>query len=133
MIAKVCTQYNKAHILVEVNDIGGQISDGLHFEIEYDNILMTTQKGRAGQILGAMFSQRGSQLGVRMTKQIKKMGTANIKAIIEADKLVINDFNIIEEMSTLSEKINLGKQKKVVMTTIWLSRNIWLVSQSKIL
>ena len=45
---------------------------------------MTTQKGRAGQILGAMFSQRGSQLGVRMTKQIKKMGTANIKAIIES-------------------------------------------------
>ena len=104
MIAKVCTQYNKAHILVEVNDIGAQISDGLHFEIEYDNILMTTQKGRAGQILGAMFSQRGSQLGVRMTKQIKKMGTANIKAIIEADKLVINDFNIIEEMSTFVRK-----------------------------
>ena len=104
MIAKVCTQYNKAHILVEVNDIGAQISDGLHFEIEYDNLLMTTQKGRAGQILGAMFSQRGSSLGVRMTKQIKKMGTANIKAIIESDKLVINDFNIVGEMSTYTRK-----------------------------
>ena len=104
MIAKVCSQYNKAHILVEVNDIGAQISDGLHFEIEYDNILMTTQKGRAGQILGAMFSQRGSQLGVRMTKQVKKMGTANIKAIIEANKLIINDFKIIEEMSTFVRK-----------------------------
>ena len=65
---------------------------------------MTTQKGRAGQILGAMFSQRGSSLGVRMTKQIKKMGTANIKAIIESDKLVINDFNIIGEMSTYTRK-----------------------------
>jgi hypothetical protein len=104
MIAKVCTQYNKAHILVEVNDIGAQISDGLHYELEYDNILMTTQKGRAGQILGAMFSQRGSQLGVRMTKQIKKMGTANIKAIIESDKIIINDFNIIGEMSTFTRK-----------------------------
>ena len=104
MIAKVCTQFNKAHILVEVNDIGAQISDGLHYELEYDNILMTTQKGRAGQILGAMFSQRGSQLGVRMTKQIKKMGTANIKAIIESDKIIINDFNIIGEMSTFTRK-----------------------------
>ena len=104
MIAKVCTQFNKAHILVEVNDIGAQISDGLHYELEYDNILMTTQKGRAGQILGAMFSQRGSQLGVRMTKQIKKMGTANIKAIIESDKLIINDFNIVGEMSTFTRK-----------------------------
>ena len=104
MIAKVCTQFNKAHILVEVNDIGAQISDGLHYELEYDNILMTTQKGRAGQILGAMFSQRGSQLGVRMTKQIKKMGTANIKAIIESDKIILNDFNIIGEMSTFTRK-----------------------------
>ena len=50
------------------------------------------------------FSQRGSSLGVRMTKQIKKMGTANIKAIIESDKLVINDFNIIGEMSTYTRK-----------------------------
>ena len=40
-------------------------------ELEYDNILMTTQKGRAGQILGAMFSGRGTSMGVRMTKQIK--------------------------------------------------------------
>ena len=38
MIAKVCTQFNKAHILVEVNDIGAQISDGLNYELEYDNI-----------------------------------------------------------------------------------------------
>ena len=60
MIAKVCTQYNEAHILVEVNDIGLKYQMALHFEIEYDNILMTTQKGR-GQILGAMFSGRGSQ------------------------------------------------------------------------
>jgi len=103
-IAQVCTQYNKAHILVEVNDIGAQISDGLHYELEYDNMLMTTQKGRAGQILGAMFSARGSQLGVRMTKQIKKMGTANIKAIIESDKIILNDFNIIGEMSTFTRK-----------------------------
>ena len=104
MISKVCKQYDNAHILVEVNDIGAQISDGLHFEIEYPNVLMTTQKGRAGQILGAMFSQRGSQLGVRMTKQVKKMGTANIKSIIESDKLIINDFNIITEMSTYTRK-----------------------------
>ena len=103
-IFQVCTQYNKAHILVEVNDIGAQISDGLHYELEYDNMLMTTQKGRAGQILGAMFSARGSQLGVRMTKQIKKMGTANIKAIIESDKIILNDFNIIGEMSTFTRK-----------------------------
>ena len=74
-------------------------------ELEYDNMLMT-QKGRAGQILGAMFSGRGTSLGVRMTKQIKKVGTSNFKTLMEGDKLLINDFSIIEEMSTFSRKGN---------------------------
>ena len=75
-------------------------------ELEYDNVMMTTQKGRAGQILGAMFSGRGTSLGVRMTKQIKKIGCANIKTLIEGDKLLINDFDIIQEMSTFSRRGN---------------------------
>ena len=104
IIQQTCDGYNKAHILVEVNDLGQQVSDALQYEIEYDNLLMTTQKGRAGQILGAMFSGRGSQLGIRMTKQIKKIGCTNIKTLVEGDKLVINDFGIIEEMSTFSKK-----------------------------
>ena len=100
----MCNGYNHAHTLVEVNDIGQQISDALQFEIEYDNLLMTTQRGRAGQVLGATFSGRGSQLGIRMTKQIKKIGCSNIKTLIESDKIIINDFNIIEEMSTFIKK-----------------------------
>ena len=99
-IQKVCDGYNKAHVLVETNDLGQQIAESLQFELEYDNLLMTTQRGRAGQILGAGFSGRGSGFGVKMTKQIKKIGCSNIKTLIESDKLIINDFNIIEEMST---------------------------------
>jgi len=104
IIEQACKGFNSAHILIEVNDLGQQVSDALQYEIEYDNILMTTQKGRAGQILGAMFSGRGSQLGIRMTKQIKKIGCTNIKTLVENDKIVINDFGIIEEMSTFSKK-----------------------------
>jgi len=106
IIEKTCKAYNKAHVLVEVNDIGAQISDALHFDLEYENVLMTTQKGRAGQVLGQGFSARGSQLGLRMTKQVKKVGCSNLKTIIETDKLIINDFNIIEEMSTFSRRHN---------------------------
>ena len=112
MIQKACTAYNHAHILVEVNDLGAQISDGLHYELEYDNMMMTVQKGRAGQILGAGFSGRGSQIGIRMTKQVKKIGCANIKTIIESDKMVINDFNIIEEMSTFTRVHNSFKAEE---------------------
>ena len=104
IIQQVCTGYNKAHVLVEVNDLGQQISDTLQYECEYENLLMTTQRGRAGQVLGSGFSGRGSSLGVRMTKSIKKLGCSNIKTLIESDKVVINDFNIIEEMSTFSKR-----------------------------
>ena len=104
IIGEIAKRYNEAHILVEVNDIGQQISEALQFEIEYPNVLMTTQKGRAGQILGAMFSGRGSSLGVRMTKQIKRIGCANLKTLIEGDKMIINSFKIIEEMSTFAKR-----------------------------
>ena len=103
-IEKVCNAYNHAHVLVETNDLGQQIAEALQFELEYDNLLMTTQRGRAGQILGAGFSGRGSGFGVKMTNQIKKIGCANIKTLIESDKILINDFNIIEEMSTFIRK-----------------------------
>jgi hypothetical protein len=106
IIEQTCKAYNRAHVLIEVNDLGGQISDAVHFDLEYDNVLMTTQRGRAGQVLGTGFSGRGSQLGVRMTKQIKKIGCSNLKTIIETDKLIVNDFNIIEEMSTFARRHN---------------------------
>ena len=106
IIEQTCKGYNRAHMLIEVNDLGGQISDAIHFDLEYENVLMTTQRGRAGQVLGTGFSGRGSQLGVRMTKQIKKIGCSNLKTIIESDKLIINDFNIIEEMSTFARRHN---------------------------
>ena len=104
IIAEMAKRYNEAHILTEVNDIGQQIAEALNFEIEYPNVLMCTQKGRAGQILGAMFSGRGSSMGVRMTKQIKRVGCANLKTIFEGDKLIINSFKIIEEMSTFAKR-----------------------------
>ena len=106
IIETTAKAYNKAHLLVETNDLGQQISETMHYEIEYDNILMTTQRGRAGQILGIGFSARGTSLGVRMTKQVKKIGCSNIKDIIESRQLIINDFNIIEEMSTFARKGN---------------------------
>jgi hypothetical protein len=104
IISEIAKRYNEAHILTEVNDIGQQIAEALQFEIEYPNVLMCTQKGRAGQILGAMYSGRGSSMGVRMTKQIKRVGCANLKTLVEGDKLIINSFKIIQEMSTFAKR-----------------------------
>ena len=106
IISQTAKAYNEAHTLIEVNDLGQSIAEAMHYELEYPNILMTTQKGRAGQILGAMFSGRGTSLGVRMTKQIKKVGCANFKTLMEGDKIQVNDFSIIEEISTFSRRGN---------------------------
>ena len=104
IIERVAKHYNKAYILVEINDLGQQVADALQFELEYDNMMMVTQRGRSGQVLGGGFSGRGNQLGLRMTKGTKKIGTSNLKSLIEGDKLIIQDFDIIAELSTFIAK-----------------------------
>ena len=104
IIQKLGNAYNKAYVLIEINDLGQQVADAMQFELEYDNMMMVTQRGRSGQVLGGGFSGRGSQLGLRMTKGTKKIGTSNLKSLIEADKLIINDFDIISELSTFIAK-----------------------------
>ena len=42
IIHKVATAYNLAYVMIEINDIGGQVADALQFDLEYDNLIMTT-------------------------------------------------------------------------------------------
>ena len=104
IIERVAKHYNTAFILIEINDLGQQVADSMQFELEYDNMMMVTQRGRSGQVLGGGFSGRGNQLGLRMTKGTKRIGTSNLKSLIEGDKLIINDFDIIAELSTFISK-----------------------------
>ena len=104
IIERVAKHYNTAFVLIEINDLGQQVADSMQFELEYDNMMMVTQRGRSGQVLGGGFSGRGNQLGLRMTKGTKRIGTSNLKSLIEADKLIINDFDIIAELSTFISK-----------------------------
>ena len=108
IIHKIATVYNQAEILVEVNDIGGQVADTLQYDLEYDNLIMVNQRGRSGQVAGTGFSGKSSQLGIRTTKATKKIGCSNLKAMIEHDKMIIQDFDIIAELSTYILK---GKDK----------------------
>ena len=104
IIQKVAKSYNKAYVLIEVNDIGEQVGTILHFDLEYENILMCAMRGRAGQIVGHGFSGNKSQLGVKMSKTVKKVGCSNLKTLIEDDKLVVNDYEIISELTTFIQK-----------------------------
>ena len=100
IIHDVAKAYNQAYVMVEVNDIGEQVASALQFDLEYENLIMASMRGRAGQVVGGGFSGGKAQLGVRTTKAVKKMGCSNIKQIIETDKLIINDYNLINEWST---------------------------------
>ena len=103
IIHPVAMSYNHAFVLCEVNDIGGQVADIMQFDLEYDNLLMCAMRGRAGQIVGQGFSHK-SQLGIKMTSTVKKTGCSNLKALIEDDKLLISDYEIIAEMTTFIQK-----------------------------
>ena len=103
-IYDVATAYNHAFVLVEVNDIGGQIADMLHFDLEYDNILMASMRGRAGQVVGQGFSGTKVQLGVKMSTTVKKTGCSNMKQLIEDDKLLISDYDVIAELTTFIQR-----------------------------
>ena len=104
IIHQVVTSYNHAYTLIEVNDIGGQVADIMQFDLEYDNLLMASMRGRAGQVVGQGFSGSKVQLGVKMSTTVKKTGCANMKQLIEDDKLIFNDYDIIAELTTFIQK-----------------------------
>ena len=104
IIVNVAMKYNKAWILAEVNDIGDQVASLIYYDMEYENLLMTAMRGRAGQVLGHGFSGGKTQLGLKMAKAPKRIGCSNLKQMVEADKLIFNDFTIINELTTFVEK-----------------------------
>ena len=100
IIHDVANAYNMAYVMVEVNDIGEQVATALQFDLEYENLIMASMRGRAGQVVGGGFSGGKAQLGVRTTKAVKRLGCSNIKQVIETDKMIINDYDLITELST---------------------------------
>ena len=104
VINDVARGYNNAWVMCEVNDIGDQVASILNFDLEYPNVLMCAMRGRAGQIVGQGFSGNKTQLGVKMSVTVKKVGCANLKQIVEDDKLIFNDYDIINELTTFIQK-----------------------------
>ena len=103
-IYDIAKAYNQAFVLVEVNDIGEQVANALQYDVEYDNLIMASMRGRAGQVLGGGFSGGKAQMGVRTTKAVKKVGCSNLKQLVEDNKLIVQDFDCINELSTFIVK-----------------------------
>jgi hypothetical protein len=100
-IKTVGKKYNNAYVLVEVNDIGSQVADILHYDLEYENLVKGAFKGTKGQtITDSGIGTKRVQLGVRTTQPVKKLGCAVLKNLIEQDKLLVDDPDTIDELTT---------------------------------
>jgi hypothetical protein len=102
-VSNIGKYYNNAWVLVESNDMGGQVINSLVFELEYENMLKTVAKGRAGNQLGG---GPNSKFGVTMSHSVKTNGCSNLKTLIENDKFTVNDYDIYVELTTFVRKGN---------------------------
>jgi hypothetical protein len=105
VVYRLAKEYNNCFVLVETNDIGQQVADILMHDFEYDNMMFTTNRNFEGVRLSGGHSGV-SHAGVRTTKSVKKVGCSNFKSLIENDKLIINDYDTIQEMYRFIHKNN---------------------------
>lgn len=143
VILNAAKSYNSAYVLIETNDLGGQVSNILHSDLEYENVLMTKVLGRKGQILSQGFGGIGkNEMGIRTTAQTKKIGCAILKRLIEEDKIILNDERIIAELMAFVSRSNTykaeeGQTDDLVMSLVffaWLTRQDYfadLLEQAK--
>lgn len=97
IIQQTARFYNEALVLVETNDIGQQVADILHDDLEYENVIYCMHDKKHGQVITGGYM--GAHIGVRTSKAVKRIGCANAKTLIENDKLVIVDYDTIYELS----------------------------------
>ena len=131
LLYRVLMEYNEAYCLVEINDIGGQVVDILNLELEYENVLYTNNKVGRGQTLSSGFGSSKSRAGVKTTASVKRVGCSLLKSMIEDDKLLVTDYDTIEELSTFISKsgsycADSGHHDDLVMTLVLFG---WLTSQ----
>ena len=92
-IYRYAVAYNQAMVIVESNDSGAIVCNGLAYDLEYENVFAESVVKAGG-------------IGVNMNKKIKRIGCSNIKDIIEESKLEIVDVDTIIELSCFEAKGN---------------------------
>ena len=130
VVKRLAEQYNNAFCLVEINDIGGQVADVLYSDLEYENVLMCSHQGRKGQTISGGFGKGNVQFGVRTSQVVKKLGCSVLKSLIEEDKLLVEDQEIVGELTTFvakkqSYEADDGHHDDLVMCLVlfgWLTR-----------
>mgnify|MGYP000636672686 CR=1 FL=1 len=93
VIHKWAKTYNDAYVIVESNDAGSVVANGLYYDIEYENVHVESMI-------------KANAIGVTMNRKIKQIGCSNLKDLIEENKLELLDIDTISECSTFEAKGN---------------------------
>ena len=91
LLYKYATHYNEAHVVVESNDAGQVVCNGLYYDLEYENVFVESMV-------------KANAIGVTMTSKVKRIGCSNLRDIMSQKKLIIKDEETIREMSTFVAK-----------------------------
>ena len=123
LVYNTARQYNNAFVLIEVNDLGEEVSNTIWYEYEYENLYFT-DKDRLTEARGYP--------GVRTTKKVKSVGCSVLKELIEKDQLIVNSHKIIEELGVfvLKRTSYAADDTSInddLCTTLWLFA--WLTKQ----
>jgi hypothetical protein len=129
-VVSMAKRYNEAFILVEINSIGLQVADMIHYDLAYENLIKIQSKGKQGQQWTAGH-KKNLAFGVKTSVQTKQIGCTNLKSMIESDKLIVRDEDTIKELTTFAVdkrtfKAEQGSTDDLVMTLVNFA---WLMAQ----
>jgi len=110
VIHKYAKAYNNAYVVIESNDQGSVVTNGMYYDHEYENLFMES-------------TVKSKDLGLRMDRRTKRLGCSTIKDLVEEYKLVVRDKETIREMQTFvargqSFEASNGNHDDLVMTLV---------------
>jgi len=108
VIHKMALEYNSALCYIENNDIGESVANALYYDLEYEETVFSTRgdnvKGGSNSSTIVIWGGQNSVAGVRTTTKTKRLGCNLLKQLVEMDKLVLNDAEILIELSNFVAK-----------------------------
>jgi hypothetical protein len=91
LLNKYCRPYNDALVIIENNAEGSMVATQLHYDIEYPNVFVQGMT-------------KAEDIGVTMTRKIKRIGCSTMKELLEENKLSVVDRATITELMTFINK-----------------------------
>lgn len=121
--------YNNAYVLVESNDVGKQVADILYHDLEYEFMFFTANDPKTGQHISAGY-KGNAVLGVKTSRAVKRIGCSNFKTMVESDKFLVVDIDLLNELFRFSAKGDSYEAEEgnddLVMCSVLFS---WLIQQ----